>query len=135
MRKKISFVILGSSGAPAKQVSASKSSIYILVAVLISFIAGVGYVVYDYNNLRGTTSHLQNREIYLSGQLEEIQIQRKQIQEFANEINSLKANLKIKSESLPMLKERVIPTVFSVWAAQYPRIWTPESPSRKSITA
>jgi len=93
MRKKISFVILGSSGAPARQVCASKSSIYILGVILLTLIAGVGYVVYDYSNLRGTTSHLQNREIYLSGQLEEIQIQRKQIQEFANEINSLKANL------------------------------------------
>ncbi|CAB1079718.1 Peptidase, M23/M37 family [Olavius algarvensis Delta 1 endosymbiont] len=93
MRKKISFVVLGSSGAPAKQVCASKSSIYTLGVILLSLIAGVGYVVYDYSNLRGTTSHLQNREIYLSGQLEEIQIQRKQIQEFANEINSLKANL------------------------------------------
>jgi murein DD-endopeptidase MepM/ murein hydrolase activator NlpD len=93
MRKKISFVILGSSGAPAKQVCTSKSSIYIFGVVLFAFFAGVGYIVYDYYNLRGTTSHLQNREVYLSSQLEEIQIQRKQIQDFANEINSLKAEL------------------------------------------
>ena len=93
MRKKISFVVLGSSGAPAKQVCTSKSSIYIFGVVLLSLIAGVGYIVYDYYNLRDTTSHLQNREIYLSSQLEEIQIQRKQIQDFANEINLLKSNL------------------------------------------
>ncbi len=60
---------------------------------LFAFFAGVGYIVYDYYNLRGTTSHLQNREVYLSSQLEEIQIQRKQIQDFANEINTLKAKL------------------------------------------
>ena len=47
MRKKISFVILGSSGAPARQVCASKSSIYILGVILLTLIAGVGYVVYD----------------------------------------------------------------------------------------
>jgi murein DD-endopeptidase MepM/ murein hydrolase activator NlpD len=93
MRKNISFVILGSSGAPAKQVCTSKTSIYILGIALFAFFAGVGYIVYDYYNLRGTTSHLQNREVYLSSQLEEIQIQRKQIQDFANEINSLKAEL------------------------------------------
>ena len=93
MRKKVSFVILGSSGAPAKQVCASKSSIYLFVVVLIALFAGVGYIVYDYYNLRDTTSHLKNREVYLSSQLEEIQIQRKQIQDFANEINSLKAKL------------------------------------------
>ena len=87
MRKKISFVILGSSGAPAKQVCASKTSIHLFGLVLIAFFAAVGYIVYDYYNLRVTTSHLQNREVYLSSQLEEIQTQRKQIQEFANEIN------------------------------------------------
>jgi murein DD-endopeptidase MepM/ murein hydrolase activator NlpD len=93
MRKNISFVILGSSGAPAKQISTSKTSIYLLVGVLTALFAGVGYIVYDYYNLRGTTSHLQNREIYLSSQLGEIQTQRKQIQEFAAEINTLKAKL------------------------------------------
>ena len=82
MRKNISFVILGSSGAPAKQVCASKTSIYLFVVVLMAFFAGVGYIVYDYYNLRNTTSHLQNREVYLSSQLGEVQTQRKQIQEF-----------------------------------------------------
>lgn len=93
MRKKISFVILGSSGAPAKQVCASKTSLHLFGLVLIALFAAVGYIVYDYYNLRVTTSHLQNREVYLSSQLEEIQTQRKQIQEFANEINSLKVKL------------------------------------------
>ena len=78
MRKNISFVILGSSGAPAKQVCTSKTSIYFLGIALFAFFAGVGYIVYDYYNLRDTTSHLQNREIYLSSQLEEIQTQRQQ---------------------------------------------------------
>ncbi len=93
MRQKISFVILGSSGAPAKQICASKTSLYLCATVLMVLFVGVGYIVYDYYNLRGTTSHLQNREVYLSSQLEEVQTQRKQIQEFANEINQLKAKL------------------------------------------
>ncbi len=93
MRNNISFVILGSSGAPAKQICTSKTSIYIFAAVLVALFAGVGYIVYDYYSLRGTTTRLQNREVYLSSQLEEIQTQRKQIQEFANEINMLKAKL------------------------------------------
>ena len=93
MRKKISFVILGSSGAPAKQICTSKSSLLLFGVVLMGVFAAVGYIVYDYYNLRGTTSHLQNRELHISSQLEEIHHQRKQIQEFANEINSLKAKL------------------------------------------
>ena len=56
-------------------------------------LGGVGYIIYDYFNLKQTTAHLQNREIYLSSQLDEIESQRKQIQEFASEINSLKAKL------------------------------------------
>jgi murein DD-endopeptidase MepM/ murein hydrolase activator NlpD len=93
MRKKISFVILGSSGAPAKQVCTSKTTIRLIGLALIAFFAAVGYIVYDYYNLRETTAHLQNREVYLSNQFEEIQNQRQQIQDFANEINSLKAKL------------------------------------------
>jgi murein DD-endopeptidase MepM/ murein hydrolase activator NlpD len=93
MRKKISFVILGSSGRPAKQVCTSKASIRLFGLALVAFFVAVGYIVYDYYKLRETTSHLQNREFYISSQLEEIQHQRKQIQEFANEINSLKNKL------------------------------------------
>jgi murein DD-endopeptidase MepM/ murein hydrolase activator NlpD len=93
MRKKISFVILGSSGAPAKQVCTSKAAIHLFGAILIGFFVVVGYIVYDYCHLRETTSQLQNREVYLTSQMEEIRLQRKQIQDFAAEINALKAQL------------------------------------------
>ena len=93
MRKKISFVILGSSGRPAKQVCTSKASLRLFGITLIAVFAAVGYLVYDYYQLRETTAHLQNRESYISSQLEEIHHQRMQIQQFASEINSLKAEL------------------------------------------
>ena len=93
MRKKISFVILGSSGAPAKQICASKASIRLFGLALVLLFAGVGYIIYDYFSLKQTTSHLQDREAYISSQLEEIHSQRMQIQDFANEINSLKEKL------------------------------------------
>jgi murein DD-endopeptidase MepM/ murein hydrolase activator NlpD len=93
MRKKISFVILSSSGAPAKQVCTSKAMIRLFGAGLFAIFLVVGYIIYDYYNLRETTSHLQNREVYLSGQMDEIHLQRKQIQEFATEINALKSKL------------------------------------------
>ena len=93
MRKKISFVILSSSGAPAKQVCTSKTAIHLFGAVLIAIFLFVGYIIYDYYNLRETTAHLQNREVYLSSRMDEIHLQRKQIQEFASEINALKGKL------------------------------------------
>ena len=83
MRKKISFVILGSSGAPAKQVCTSKAAIRLFGAILIGFFVVVGYIVYDYYHLRETTSQLQNREVFLTSKMEEIRLQRKQIQDFA----------------------------------------------------
>jgi murein DD-endopeptidase MepM/ murein hydrolase activator NlpD len=50
-------------------------------------------VVYDYYNLKYTTERLHQRETTLMTQLSEVQSQRKQIQEFSNEINSLKDKL------------------------------------------
>ena len=93
MRKKISFVVLSNSGAPAKQVSASKTSIRLVSFFLVACLVFFGYVIYDYFQLKKTTLHLKNRETHLTGELAEIQNQRKQIQDFANEINSLKSKL------------------------------------------
>ena len=93
MRKKISFVILGSSGAPAKQICTSKTHLLLFGIVLLGISAAVVYIVYDYYNLKGTASQHQNRELQISSQLEEIRHQRKKIQEFAGEINALKAKL------------------------------------------
>jgi murein DD-endopeptidase MepM/ murein hydrolase activator NlpD len=93
MRKKISFVVLSNSGAPAKQICASKTSIRLVSFLLAACLVLFSYVVYDYFQLKQTTSHLQTREVQLTNELSEIQIQRKQIQEFANEINALKSHL------------------------------------------
>ena len=93
MRKKISFVVLSNSGAPAKQMSASKASIYFVSVFVIACLISFGYVVYDYFQLKQTMMHLQTRAVHLTNELGEIQSQRKQIQEFASEINSLKGHL------------------------------------------
>ena len=93
MRKKISFVILSNTGAPAKQICASRASIRLIgIFVVVCFVL-FGYVVYDYYNLKYTTERLYQRETTLTAQLSEVQSQRKQIQEFSNEINSLKDKL------------------------------------------
>jgi len=93
MRKKVSFVILSNSGSSAKQICASKTSIRLVSVVLVACLIFFGYVIYDYFQLKETTVHLKNREIHLTSELDEIQNQRKQIQEFASEINSLKNKL------------------------------------------
>jgi len=93
MRKKISFVVLSNSGAPAKQMCASKASIRLVSVFILACLISVGYVVYDYFQLKQTMVHLQTRAVHLTNELGEIQSQRQQIQEFAGEINSLKGHL------------------------------------------
>jgi len=93
MRKKISFVILSNTGAPAKQICASKASIRLMGLFVVVCLAVFGYVVYDYYNLKHTTEQLQLRDITITAQINEIQTQRRQIQEFTNEINTLKEKL------------------------------------------
>ncbi len=93
MRKKISFVVLSNSGAPAKQFCASKTIIRLVSVLVIACISFFGYGIYDYLQLKKTTLHLKNREVQLTSELDEIHNQRKQIQEFAGEINSLKGKL------------------------------------------
>ena len=97
MRKKISFVILSNSGAPVKQVCTSKTSIRLFGIFLFALMICFGYVIYDYYNLKRTSSVIQQREFEISNRLDihldEIQNQRKQIQGFANEITGLKNKL------------------------------------------
>ncbi len=93
MRKKISFVVISNSGAPAKQICASKASICLVSVFIIASLISFGYVVYDYFQLKQTMVSMQSRAVHLTNELGEIQNQRKQIQEFANEINSLKNHL------------------------------------------
>jgi murein DD-endopeptidase MepM/ murein hydrolase activator NlpD len=93
MRKKISFVVLSNTGAPAKHINASKTAVRLVGVFLSACLIFLGFIIYDYIQLRRTTEHLQTREIHLTNELGEIQTQRKQIQEFANEINTLKSHL------------------------------------------
>lgn len=93
MRKKISFVVLSNSGAPAKQICASKASIRLVSVFIVAGLIALGYVVYDYFQLKQTMVRLQTRSAHLTKELTEIQSQRKQIQQFAGEINSLKNHL------------------------------------------
>ena len=93
MRKKISIVVLSNSGAPAKQICASKGSLRLVSVFLVACLIFLGYIIYDYFQLKKTTLQLKDREIHLTSELGEIENQRKQIQDFANEINSLKSKL------------------------------------------
>ena len=97
MRKKISFVILTNSGSPAKQFCTSRATLRWIVGLAILALGFGGYVGYDYYRLKNSSQLLKQRDDELSSvlasQRDEIQLQRKQISEFASDINKLKDQL------------------------------------------
>ncbi len=93
MRKKITFLILSTTGSSSRQVSFSKAFLRILSLFLILCLICIGYIIYDYNNLQQTMIDSSNLQKKISYQQEEIAGQRRQIQKFASEINKLKSNL------------------------------------------
>ncbi|MDY6793622.1 MAG: M23 family metallopeptidase [Thermodesulfobacteriota bacterium] len=90
MRKKTSFFILNNAGSPAKQISIPTSFLRIFIcACLIIF----GIVMYDYIKLKRVSSLNGDNGTKISSQQREIKNQRKQIQQFAEEITTLKQKL------------------------------------------
>ena len=90
MRKKTSFFILNNSGSPTKQISFPTSFLRVfIIACLIIF----SIVMYDYLKLKKISSITGDSGIKISSQQSEILNQRKQIQQFAEEITTLKQKL------------------------------------------
>ena len=92
MRRKISFFILSYTGSTVKQLTVSRRFLYIASACLTAFLLLSTFVVYDYYNLK-TTFNKQELESKITSQSNEIVTQRRQIQKFAEGINSLKSKL------------------------------------------
>ncbi|QTA86773.1 M23 family metallopeptidase [Desulfonema magnum] len=93
MSGKITFFIFGKSGAPVKQLSVSRAFLFFLGFFAVSFTAAAGFGVYDYYHLKMASFDAQDIESNIKSHLDEIVHQRKQIQTFADEINSLKSEL------------------------------------------
>ena len=93
MGKKITFLMLSTSGSRSRQLTLSRSFLGFLLVLLIMGSAGFGWVVTDYLHLREAGLNNGHLERELAMRMEEIQIQRQQIHNFAQNINDLKSNL------------------------------------------
>ncbi len=93
MSKKINFLILSTSGVPVRQMSISKMLVFSVCTVCIIALGGIGLVLQDYYQLRQQAFNNGVLKQEISGQTEVIAVQHKQIQSFAEEINSLKNRL------------------------------------------
>jgi murein DD-endopeptidase MepM/ murein hydrolase activator NlpD len=93
MAKKFSFFILSNTGSVVRQISMSKPFLVFLIVLGISGSAYVGYLLYDYQQLRQRIVNTTELKVSLTEQTDIISHQRRQIQNFANEINALKFKL------------------------------------------
>lgn len=92
MDERISFYILNYTGKTVKQLAVSRRHLWI-VGGFLAFVLLITTVIFiDYFNLK-ITFNRNEVENKIAKQSEEIHNQRKQIQKFADEINSLKASL------------------------------------------
>ncbi len=93
MQNKITFFVLSATGSAIKRITLSKaflrfSGIFFAASLIFSV-----FFIYDYCNLKKIYINTQELESKISNQLDEISNQRKQIQNFACEINKLKSKL------------------------------------------
>jgi murein DD-endopeptidase MepM/ murein hydrolase activator NlpD len=93
MKKKLSIILISSSGAPAKQFTTSKALIGCVCLLLIASLVGIGIVVHDYGKLKKLSARYCKQQKDICLQEDIIENQRKQIQGFAEKIDDLKERL------------------------------------------
>jgi murein DD-endopeptidase MepM/ murein hydrolase activator NlpD len=93
MREHINFFILSGTGSPGKHLTISRAMLRVFGVFFVVALIYSGYVIYDYAKLK--RSVLNNRELEhdISNLQDEIDSQRRQIQTFAGQINTLKSKL------------------------------------------
>jgi murein DD-endopeptidase MepM/ murein hydrolase activator NlpD len=92
MSEKTSFYILNHTGKTVKQLAVSRRHFRIATGFLVFFLLISAAILVDYLNLK-ITFNKQKVQNTIAKQSDEILNQRKQIQKFADEINSLKSSL------------------------------------------
>ena len=91
MRKKLSFLVLTGSGSLLREITVSKSALYVGLSMVLAIFLSAGYILYDYMIIQKSLLEKTVLEKKISAQVEEITNQRKQIQIFASKFNMLKA--------------------------------------------
>jgi len=93
MGKNFSFIFVSNTGSVVRQLTFSKGFLVCLFILFASFLSYSGYFAYDYFHLKNIFLDAADLNTQMSDQNEVIYNQRKQIQRFAGEINSLKSDL------------------------------------------
>jgi len=91
--RKISFFILSNTGSTTRKISAPVILLRFFVFFFVISLAGMGYLIYDYQQIKTTAGLTHDLKTTLDAQEDLITTQRRQIQTFASEINRLKSQL------------------------------------------
>lgn len=89
---KITLLILSSNGTPIK-FTVSRLTIFLFVLITLAGLAGIGAGANDYYKLRNKGFDIQELEAKIASRDNLLLSQRKQIQTFSHEINSLKSEI------------------------------------------
>lgn len=93
MKKTVTFFVMTNAGTPVRQFTVSRTLIRLIVICIIGAAGYAGYAVNDYYRLARSAKDAGVLRNDLAVRNEEIATQRKQIQQFAQEINQLKTKL------------------------------------------
>jgi len=93
MRNRITFILLSGNGSRIRQFSSTKLALAAGVVLSVAVLAGMGFLVQDYLNLKQAAAQMVQLKENVSARDAEIAHQKRQIECFANEINQLKMNL------------------------------------------
>jgi murein DD-endopeptidase MepM/ murein hydrolase activator NlpD len=95
MRKKftLTLIVLSNSGSPLRQVHLSALVLFLSITLSLAGASFFGYAVYDYFSLKAQLADRTTLNGDIERKEEELLVQRRQIQKFAGEINTLKNRL------------------------------------------
>jgi hypothetical protein len=93
MSYKITFFMLSTNGSPVRQFTISKFFIAFMVLVIGGVFGVVGYGFQEYRVLKQKSLVNSDLRRTISSQKETVEVQRRQIQKFAGDINTLKSRL------------------------------------------
>ena len=93
MKQKLSLIVLGGSGSKIRQIHLTAKHATTLLLALIVTTTALIYGAVDYVVMRSEIADKKVIERQLSAQNEEVSLQRRQIEKFAQDINSLKERM------------------------------------------
>jgi murein DD-endopeptidase MepM/ murein hydrolase activator NlpD len=93
MSKNISFLVFNNTGSLLRQFTFSRYFILGGIAILLTILTGVGFILYDYVKIQKSINEKVALDRKVAAQIEEIFSQRKQIQNLGSKINLLKSEI------------------------------------------